>query len=391
MIRAFSIFLAVIVAIIDPQNALNLRPILLMAAGVIWFLGISRAFPIANIKDIALLIFTYVLPIYGVVLYLIRGNGSALTDTSYISTALIVSLGYFLGVGKNKLYLKISIILAAYLFILIYVLLLLEYLGGGDYGVTRFLIENEVARVSYREYAGIDFPYLYVYTSSFLMVPLSLYYTEIHSSKDSKLIIYILLCCMLFISGTRSHMLLSMGFGLMMIAKLNKKIFLSFLPIILFFGMFYFVDVAAEFFDKNEESNSYKLKMLGGYFEIYDNWYNIIFGQGFQAIDWDSTLRSMVAESTAAVKTELTLLEIVRVYGAFLGLSTIIILIATMLHVKSGAIKMQKIIILGLFIDGISNPHIFSTYGGMMLAISLTDLSVRYGKNHTYSNDSKAI
>jgi hypothetical protein len=132
-------------------------------------------------------------------------------------------------------------------------------------------------------------------------------------------------------------------------------------------------------FSTRDADNSYKLNMLSSYSSILNHWRTLAFGEGFQGVSWDVTLQKIVALSSGATKTELTPLELLRVFG-LLNTTIIFILMATFLlkrpvYQRNMKRKFQYHTFILLLIDSIANPNLFSTYGGLMIAIALADFN----------------
>jgi hypothetical protein len=125
------------------------------------------------------------------------------------------------------------------------------------------------------------------------------------------------------------------------------------------------------FFSVSETSNSMKLSLLNGYGEIFSNPVTLLFGQGFNAHEWSPTLRNMIAIEEKASKTELTYLELVRVFGiviatALIGTIFLLLRLTKNLHQNFRWIYPGFSVFL---INAAFNPYLFSVNGILPLGL----------------------
>jgi hypothetical protein len=366
------LFILTIVAF-DPQNGLGFRNLIIVFFGFIWLINICKFKDFLNANELSLIFLIYLLPLYGAILYIIRGDGLyVMTDTSYISTSVVLTFVYLL----NKKSMQEDFIRAAkiigLLYVIIYASLFIEGIALENKKITTFLLAENIARVSFREYSGIVFPYIYLYTSTFLIVPLSILYYEINRLNNYKLGFYGLLVICLFLSGTRSHMLIAIIYAFLIYKKLFPKTSIIIFTAIILLNSQLIYEIIKEMFSFNEKNNNYKLNMIANYYDIFEDWKTLIFGQGYQAVNWSRSLQEMVSVETGATKTEITLLELLRVYGLPLSFLLITIILNKVNNLWKKNITDKKLILIFLLIDSMLNPHIFSTYGAIMLAYALS-------------------
>jgi len=359
-----------IIAIIDPQNSLGLRYPLLGAFIPIYVLYSFTSFSYFE-KKYFIIILSYFLPAWGLILYLFRGNLSfSLTDTSYISFAIVFSFVHLLSKSDINEYFKKASLIAGLFFSLLILFNAYELIITKSNVLTNFVIENEIARVSFRDYGGLEVPYVYYYASTILILPISI----LIESKSSffNFILFLLMVTSFFLSGTRSHNIMSILFLLIYIRKLlNKKTF-HFLFFVLCIGVLFgfsngvFSDYESIFGSK-EDSNSFKISMLSKYINMFSDPITLLFGQGFQAVDWNNDLMSIVTDK--ATKTELTYLELYRVFGFFLPTFILYYFIHFLVKSINPKNTYKKIVLIALLFDSLFNPHIFSTYGAILMAV----------------------
>ena len=363
----FSIIL--MIAIIDPQNSLGLRYPLLAVFLPIYIYNIFTTFSCFE-KKYFVIILSYLLPMWGLIMYLFRGDlNFKLNDTSYISFAILFSIVHILSSDRLIIYFKKASIITGLFFSFLILYNAYELIIIKSNVLTNFVIENEIARVSFRDYEGFELPYVYYYSSTLLILPLSIL---IEKFSWVRLILILIISTALFLSGTRSHNILSFLFLILFFKKsVSKKIFYIILGIVFFSIAFLYSSniliLLESVFSAKEESNNFKLSMLSKYITMFSDPITIFFGQGFQAVDWNNELRSIVTEK--ATKTEWTYLELYRVFGFFLPTIIFGYFIYFFFKNASPGDSYKKLILLTLLFDSLLNPHIFSTYGAILMAV----------------------
>ena len=132
-------------------------------------------------------------------------------------------------------------------------------------------------------------------------------------------------------------------------------------------------NLLGEFFSTNESSNKVKISLLSGYYEIFSNPITFLFGQGYNAHEWSSTLRTMIVMEDKASKTELTYIEIIRVYGIFFSMIFIAMLLVVLHKLRglSSSYYWLYFSFLLFLINSAINPYLFSTNGMLPLGLAL--------------------
>lgn len=380
------------VGFFDPQNELGIRLILISLSLLLWIYGLKPALTDPQ-KNYVSLTFCYLMPIWGLIVYVIRGDGTfEITDTSYISFALIFSIINFLGTEKRQESFKKASILVGLAFSVFLMYVGYELVVSNTSTAIDFVLNNEIARVSFREYAGISIPYVYFFASTLLIIPLSVLYFEIQSNKGNNFsnVLFLLILFAFFLSGTRSH--IAIGF-LLFIGYVYKKggvvrsiCLVAIVCVVMVYGDI--SSVIMSMFSSQEDNNALKISMLSLYAEIFNDPLTIFIGQGYQGVSWSSELQKMVQET--ATKTELTFLELFRVYGAILPSFILVMFGRLFLKKMRDEYKYKKMILLLLILDSALNPHLFSTYGALALAISMSpNIKLSYRTNGTSILNSK--
>jgi hypothetical protein len=137
------------------------------------------------------------------------------------------------------------------------------------------------------------------------------------------------------------------------------------------------MDFAREMLSTSEGSNSVKIEYLRSYAEIFTDPITVIFGQGFNAQTWSNPLARMITQG--ATKTELTYIEIYRVFGALFGSLVIgalgfMCLSNTARRASTGWIAPAAL--LYLFVSAL-NPYLFSSNGMLLLGLAAVAMQVR--------------
>lgn len=321
---------------------------------------------------IIVLPFLFYLPIYGMFVSSLRGGAAApFIDTSYITSViyLFCSLLYMFP-GNLSIAYKAMI---QSLRLLCFVMLL--GLGGLLLGSREFLdffVENGAAFIGDREYSGIGFYYIYFIVSPMLVfLVCNDTWSFIRGRSIARFSILMLSVAALFLSGTRANMIIAVLaplFVFIWYAYGKFSLLLLVLAAIFFFLVLnvFDVPVLSDMFSADDDNNYTKLSYLPGYIEIFGNLDNFFWGQGFNAHLWSGVVFEMLPEG--ASKTELTYLEMLRVFG-FWNFFFWIIVIGFMVLSKrindSPYPWLAPALFLYLVVSA-SNPYIFSS-NGMLL------------------------
>lgn len=368
--------LIILTGFFDPQNALGIRPIILYLSLPLWIYGLKPALTDLRANYVSMML-CYAMPLWGLMVYAIRGDGAfRITDTSYISFALIFSIINLLATEKTQESFKKASIVVGLAFSILLIYAGVELIILNTSVAIDFLISNEIARVSFREYGGINIPYVYFYASTLLILPLSVLYVELSCNKGSALlnICFLTMLLALFLSGTRSHIVISTLLFIAYVYGRGREIRIIGTIAIVFTVIIYgnITDVIMGMVSSEEGTNSQKISMLDLYAKIFDDPMTILIGQGYQAVAWSTELQQMVFIDEGATKTELTFLELFRVYGAILPWFILFAFAGKIIKTIDNANKYKKIALILLLLDSALNPHLFSTYGALILAISMS-------------------
>jgi hypothetical protein len=336
----------------------------------------------------AFVLFVFYLPAYGLLIAVLRGGVSgAFIDTSYISAAvyMVCSLLYLAPGYLSWAYRALVVSLR-----LLCVVILLSFLFIATDTFTDFVyffVANGVAYIGERQYAGVVFYYIYFIASPMLIFLLCHETWKMLDKPSFNTCVPLLFPVVaLFLSGTRASIILSLCapvFVWMWHRFGRGAIALIFLSIILAFTALLFIDVPIvnEMFGAGEQSNATKIGYLSSYGEIFASPQVVLFGQGFNAHVWSPVLQSMLPEG--ASKTELTYVELLRVFGLF-GCAMLVFLLAFLSLSGKVAKSRYPWIAPSIFLySAISaiNPYIFSSNG--MLLIGFATAAIAFAPTAT--------
>lgn len=373
-----ALFLVILlIAFFDPQNGFGFRRLLIYLLVPLWIYGFFKS--VGNIsKNYVVFILCYISPIWGILVYMMRGDGMFnLTDTSYISFAFTLSIVHIFNSEISQKALTDASIICGLIFSGFLILTATQLIFQNSYNLINFVVSNDVALISFREYGGIRMPSVYYYASPLLILPISVLLqaiiNRVSSPKDHISLIVLLIA--LFLSGTRAHMVVSIVFLFYYLYQMNGHVrVIAYLILVLamYESSAYLTDLLVGMFSKTDVSNAYKLSMISLYISLFNDPMTIFIGQGYQAVDWSNELRQMVSIENGATKTELTYIELFRVYGIILPSVIVVIFLHLLYTPKNKNHIFKKIALAGLLFDSALNPHLFSTYGAIMLAVSIS-------------------
>ena len=375
-------------AVFDPVgDVFGLRYLALVSA--VACLGFSGVFlqlfgRAAPFRNATILYLSFVMPSYGFFVYAVRGGfAAALRDTSYAAAGLLLlfSLLY-----KNEHLCRVGLRAMVFPLRLLVLVVIVMYLTtvsnlSGDW--IQFFVEGQVALVSTREYAGRIFPYVY-FVASPMLIYLIAY--ELHGLSSGFKIKKAVICGASIIafglSGTRAHMLLAVVFPFLFYVLSygrNKLIYvaISFSLVVLTI-QFLNVETLNALFSVREASNAAKVSMLTNYSEVLNDPMTLTFGQGYNAHAWSFSLREMIAMEVQASKTELTYLELVRVYGMLIAVPFFLLLGGLVYKLSRVPLQYRWLYpaFLIYLIDSSVNPYLFSTNGILPLGLILGIVSL---------------
>ncbi len=332
-----------------------------------------------NLPIITILYIVVVMPFFGLLMYLVRGGWvGQFIDTSYLASSVLILTSFIYADTRLVLRGLASMILVLRLLAAIILCVQISVFFPSNDSWFHFFVQRQVAFIGAREYAGITLPYLY-FVASPLLIYLASYdsWRLIKSPSFQSVSLCFLTVLALGLTGTRAHMAIAVLIVPIFFLYHHKKHLIWLLPTILILLIFFFTfisfDLLASIFSLQEDSNSFKLSMIQNYSNIFNNPISFAFGQGYNAIAWSGDLASMVAQNSGASKSELTYLELIRVYGLVVALPFLWILGLIYFRVMrlSKDYSWLGLAFLISLANASLNPYLFSTNGLLPLGLIL--------------------
>jgi len=379
------IVLTWVAAVFDPiGNVYSLRYVSLISVFLWLFLKVSfsnSGIISVDLRFVSVFYFAVLTPFYGLLLFLIRGGWQGdFIDTSYLASGILM-ISTLIYVDKRSVDIGLSAMIAVLRMLAITILLvqLSSVFSIGNSWVS-FFTERNVALVSYREYAGFQFPYVYFLASPILIYIVGYDWCRFFKNPSfSSALLCLLSVFALALSGTRAHILIAaLSFPIFFVYTRGKySVVTAILALITISSalLIYDPQVIGLLFSPTETSNSMKIGMLDNYANIFDSPITFLFGQGFNAHVWSDDVRIMIGDALGASKSELTYLEIIRVYGLIIGIPAFIIfgLVLRRIFSMPHEYRWLGLSFLLYLVNAAINPYIFSTNGilpfGLILAL----------------------
>lgn len=319
---------------------------------------------------------SFVMLWYGIAISLLMGGiTNDFIDTSYIISFLYLtpSLYFCLAPDRIELIVKKSVLILRTLVLGIIIVFLFSLLDIVD--PIYVLVDKGIMFYGSREYSGYTFPYIY-FVASPMLVLLLCYECARFSGIKSIAFIFATSFSMI-LTGTRFSIILALLIPIYYLYIRYKKIRTILIFALLFLSVYIFSDLLTSFFSASESSNESKLGYIHNYINIFSDGYSLLFGQGFNAHVWSYDFNDMLP--LGASKTELTYVEIIRVFGLplfFVYIALLGYLYISLRHTKRTLDWAQPCIIFYGLICTL-NPYMFSSNGMIVLSLIISQLYVQ--------------
>ena len=224
-----------------------------------------------------------------------------------------------------------------------------------------------------RTYGGTVFNVTYYVTSPLLIMASA--YWAYAVAKHVRLASVVMLCvtsAALFLSGTRANMAFAVivpFVSFLIYRRISWSVAIA-VVMALFTLYFNYADIIDSMLSVTSYSISVKFGYLSDYLRIASSTHDFIFGQGLGAYFFATPLGKFVNV------TELTYLEIFRMYGVFVGVVVIFMLAIPLKGGVSRLCASKRYLHIGyLFylMACIVNPYLFSSNGMLILAVVLVN------------------
>ena len=377
MILRGCIFLLMFVAIFDPADKiLGLKLpafILCWLVFLIWY-GFNSVKVVRDVYIyIFLMLFIPVLSMFYFEVFLGGGQSAALI---LIKAQLFVSLIYILVAAKIDIIPMLCRILYLLAWTIISIKIVVNVFPELMPAIRIFGSAYGILLIGDRTYADSGvFEQIYFVTSPMLLIAVA-YYSDRACKSDflswNSFYAFVSIVGMVF-AGTRSNMIgpfIVLGF--IMFFNTKNKVLLSTVVIfvlLLFVSVFY--STVFEVLSLKEDSNSSKLKLLQDYIEAFNDPVTLIFGQGFGAYyQWE--IRGYYFTS------ELSYLELIRVYGLIFGTIMAGLILYPILFVMTSKREIpNRASIIGFTVYmaiAAVNPLIFSSLGMTIISAFMANI-----------------
>lgn len=318
------------------------------------------------------LIFSLLIPVYGLFTGIIAGSEISLSGWGrYFFAYLYLSLAICIinDIDYSSRVFFVALNCLSFLIIGIFTLerfinLQSIYDFGNTYGLYVF---------GKRTYGGASLNVVYYVTSPLLVMSAAYWaYTVARNMAPVNIVMLFVTSTALFLSGTRANIFMSIAIPFVSFIFYKRtllNIVIAFVGGISAFFVNY-IAIIGGMLSLSNYSNSIKLGYLTDYIRIANNVYNAIFGQGLGAYFFATPLNMYVNV------TELTYLEIFRMYGLFVGALVIVMLIFPLNGLTSLSCSNKRYIYIGYafyLLVSMINPYIFSSNGMLVLSVVLAN------------------
>jgi hypothetical protein len=384
-IDSAGIYLFWIACVLNPTPAEYKFKIFALGFMLLWIilrLFLSNGLVKITYEYIIIFFFFLAIPAYGLLISSLYGGlYGPFIDTSYLTSSLYLMASAIYLFSTNKVVAIRAMIFSLRIIVILILYSFLMQIVGHDSNVVRFFLKSGALYIGMRNYGGIDFYYIYYIVSPMLVILIS--YETYKYSNNRNLLRFLLLVfavISLFLTGTRTNMLLSVCTPFLIIAwfYIGRFSYLLFLGFFLFFVVLIFalkIPVLHEMFSVSESSNSIKLAYLPCYIDILSDIHVFLFGQGYNAHTWSLPVHEML--TGAASKTELTYLEFLRVHGALFLIFFLLCLGCLVLSNRirlSASPWLSPALFIYLLLSA-TNPYLFSSNGMLIIGVILALLA----------------
>lgn len=387
IIIRIALFFLIVSYIIDPTgDFFQLKYISTIIAFLIFGINFILEKPksvLYRYQLIYIVLFCLIMPLYGLSISLLYSDLNNFVDTSYIGFSISLLLLLPIVLIKNEIYLKMLITSLRLLSIIILVILISFLADGDQIGLANFFVVHNSMLMGFREYGGIPTYYIYFTASPLLIILIVNDSCNLIKKKSIKnILLFITSVISIFITGTRFNMLIAiLVFPItFFLLNLNIKYILASLSLLIIVSIIIFNNpITSSFFSATEDSNSVKIGYLETYWNIFSqNPFFLLLGQGFNAHDWSMIFKNLLIKSNnEGTKTELTYIEMFRVFGIIIGLvlNLMLFIMPILIYKKYKKFNFISISLIVYLLSSSINPYIFSTNGVLFFLFFLVSIN----------------
>lgn len=371
-----------IVIFIDPTNLIfHIKYVFFASIILIWIIDLfekrQRQLPSAIIQYVSFI--SIILPFYGLLLGILNNNiGNNLTYFNSFFFFFLVIILVDKRIEITHIFNLSGLIIAFFTILLYFIILFSPALFSKLYNY--LVIEKQVAMLSVREFGGIKLLMIYYKTSPLLVFPLSycLYNLLIYKKKGILLnsIFVFVFAITLFLSGTRANIvsmiiIILFYFSWYFYMK-SKRTFIVYIYVLLFTLLVTLPSFFLLLFNSSEESNLVKFSHAQSYINLFfDTPQILLFGQGLGSFFYSSGYNMLVQN------TELTYLEIIRIWGLpFASAFMVILFIPIINFFKRKTLDHIFISYIAYLFISATNPLLISSTGMVCLVYVFSQMII---------------
>jgi hypothetical protein len=370
------LFLLVFDVLLDPGDLIfGFKEILFASIFFVWLFTVKLKISL-NIFIIVASIST-IIPLYGFIIGIIKQNNFVLEESIQYFKGFVFFL-LLVVVVSSKIDISKYLIIPSFVIAIITILLYID-ISKFSSDETYFFVEKNAAFISRRRFGDILMdPVIFYKTSPILIFPLS-YYIEKCSKELSfiNVLAFTTLVVALVISGTRANII---SIIILVLIPLYSRIryylkenYIFILLIAVLTGIFILPQLLGQYvFNKSEESNTVKLGHLYSYYILFKNdIIGLFFGNGMGSGFYT------IAKEELVYKTELTYLELLRMFGLIVT-SFFLFLLYTPIYIFKKSKKsinynkykyLYKAYIMYLLLEIVSNPLLIGSTGMIIMVV----------------------
>lgn len=324
-------------------------------------------------------VFSLIIPVYGLLVGLIvqpqfefRGWFGYFAAYLYLMLALCI---------MDRPVLASNVLLAALNTLAIVTIVLFVYGKFGGYEALSAIGQKyEVYTYSERFYGQTKFYVVYYYTSPLLVLSLA-YWSNRLALRPCRISVTMfgVTALALFLSGTRNNLISSLALPVLCFSIFGRgRWVLTILGLALLSAAFIrYGEILGRMFATTDVSNSVKLGYLADYLRVGDNLPHLLLGQGLGSFFYASPLQREVNV------TELTYLEILRMYGIYIGSFVIAMIAYPLNRLLVNRSRPDTWIFVGYgfyLLISMLNPYIFSSNGMLIISIVVANYFMSKGR-----------
>jgi hypothetical protein len=381
LLLRLNLFLLLAVAIFDPSDLLvQLKVPLFFGVWLLFLVDIvistRNRYPVPASLYFYILVFVLLLPLIGLLVYVLRGGGTQDYDGfRFYKSYLFLTLCIPLALKRLDLIRPLAYMLSvlAIATIYLYTLTVNDDLLGKQ--LAAFGDAYVLFSMTERTYGSLSYQNVYFHASPLFVTAIVFFcYQFVHSIRWAKLwygFFLVLNICGMILSGTRNNMLVAIFAPLLVLAWYRgTKVRLTIAALLIVIVVAGFSSgVIQAMFSGEDYGNAVKLGHVHDYGVLFSDWRTLLFGQGFGA-GFFST-----AWGTTVTLTELTYLEIIRNYGIILAPVFYLLILFPLRVLADQRAQPDHYLFLGyacyLYLCA-GNPLLLSSTGMLVLAIVLT-------------------